>query len=282
VIGGAGAGTGQIRAANVASVTFGGSLRGGSGSNSGAIICGSDLGLVKIGRDLIGGNLSSTATANLDKSGYIEGGHVAGVVIGGSLIDGRDDSAAFQLRSSGAIRAGSDLGPIMVKGSLIGNETNSVLITAVGQESPGSAEDLAIAKISIGGRVERAQILAGYDTAATPTATNADASIGPVSVSGDWIASNLVAGAADGADNLFGTADDTPLAVSDSPDFIARIAKVTIKGFVIGTAASGDHFGFVAQQFGAFKAGVFAAQLTSGLDVIELSQTTGDVTLREL
>jgi hypothetical protein len=57
---------------------------------------------------------------------------------------------------------------------------------------------------------------------------------------------------------------------------------VKIVGDVIGTAAAGDHFGFVAQQIGAFKAGGFTAPLTSGLDVIELSPTTGDVTIHEV
>jgi hypothetical protein len=102
-----------------------------------------------------------------------------------------------------------------------------------------------------------------------------------VSVAGDWIASSLVAGIDDGADNLFGTADDA-LIPGGSPDFVASIAKITIKGLIIGTGTASDHFGFVAQRIGAFKAGGFTASLTSGLDVIELSPTTADVTLREV
>ena len=42
------------------------------------------------------------------------------------------------------------------------------------------------------GRLELAQILAGYDTSLTPA--NADAQIGPVTVGGDWIASSITAG----------------------------------------------------------------------------------------
>ncbi len=44
-----------------------------------------------------------------------------------------------------------------------------------------------------------------------------------------------------------------------------------------------DHFGFVAQQIGSFKALGFTAALTAGTDApLELALTTGDVTIREV
>jgi hypothetical protein len=65
---------------------------------------------------------------------------------------------------------------------------------------------------------------------------------------------------------------------------VAKIASITIGGTVTGTASSGDHFGFVAQQIGAFTAGGFTAPLTSATDApIDFSFGTGhDVTLREI
>jgi hypothetical protein len=36
---------------------------------------------------------------------------------------------------------------------------------------------------------------------------------------------------------------------------LASIASVVIKGTASGTESKGDHFGFVAEQIGAFKAG---------------------------
>jgi hypothetical protein len=43
-----------------------------------------------------------------------------------------------------------------------------------------------------------------------------------------------------------------------------------------------DHFCFVAQKVGSFKSLGLAAALTPATNVIELSLTTGDVTIREL
>jgi hypothetical protein len=108
-------------------------------------------------------------------------------------------------------------------------------------------------------------------------------------VGGDWVASTIAAGVVAGGDRLFGTGDDAAISgagTTDDPARRSRVASVKIGGLVYGTpAASGtDHFGFVAQQVGSFKAGHFGASLDAGPgnDVIELAPTTGDVTLREV
>ena len=66
----------------------------------------------------------------------------------------------------------------------------------------------------------------------------------------------------------------------------AKIASIVIKGVVAGSATSGDHFGFSAQQIGSFKSFGFTALLhappPATPDIIELSPTTGDVTIREV
>src|SRR5262249_20258637 len=117
------------------------------------------------------------------------------------------------------------------------------------------------------------------------TPLNADAQIGPVTVVGDWVASNLVAGVVEGDADGFGDADDARISgpgTTDNPNILSKIASVSIGGVVVGTAAPGDHFGFEAQQIGPFRVGGVLVPLTAGPDVVELSPTTGDVTIREL
>ena len=61
----------------------------------------------------------------------------------------------------------------------------------------------------------------------------------------------------------------------------SRIASITVRGVVTGTDTVGDHFGFSSVNIGRMKSLNFKAPLTPGVEVIELSQTTGDVTVRE-
>jgi hypothetical protein len=85
----------------------------------------------------------------------------------------------------------------------------------------------------------------------------------------------------------FGNADDASIGAGNSA-LIARIASIVIGGHLVGSpdsVSNTDHFGFVAQQIGSFKAGGFSAVLHSTalpLDVIELSFITNDVTIREI
>jgi hypothetical protein len=65
----------------------------------------------------------------------------------------------------------------------------------------------------------------------------------------------------------------------DIPSPLSRIASISIKGQVIGSTSRSDHFGFVAQQIGSFKASGFTAATDAP---IELSLATLDVTLREI
>ena len=112
---------------------------------------------------------------------------------------------------------------------------------------------------------------------------NADASIGAVSVGRNWIASNLVAGASAGTDGLFGT-DDDALISGDNP-IIAKIASIVIKGTATGTAGGTDHFGFVAEEIGAFKSGRAKLTLTRGASNDLGGQPvgfTGDLQVREV
>ena len=260
LIGGAGTASGFVRSnGDFTSVTIGGSVVGGAGQDSGQIGSGGDMGRLKIGRDLRGGSISGS-DPNLAGSGFIFADHIASVFIGGSIASGLDTSTAGALTDNGAITVRDDIGAIVVQRSLLGHATanglSPVTIVARGQETvlPTEINDAAIHSLSVGGRVEHARILAGYN--GSLEAVNGNASIGPVSVGRDWIASDLVAGGQDNAtaalDDPFGDADDR---LGPGSTLIARIASITIGGLVQGTPAAGDHFGFVSEQIGFFKAG---------------------------
>ena len=102
------------------------------------------------------------------------------------------------------------------------------------------------------GRVENSHILAGYD--ATGVVANGHARIGNVTVGADWIASDLVAGVDAGPNGFFGTDDDFAVGGGGfaSP---SRIASIIVRGQLLGTAAAGDQFGFVAEEIDRFKVG---------------------------
>jgi FG-GAP repeat len=135
-------------------------------------------------------------------------------------------------------------------------------ITAMGDGSSAeSAAKNVIGNLVIRGRVENSQILAGYNS--DGVLVNGHASIGTVKVHKDWIGSDLVAGVAAGGDGNFGTGDDLALG-GGAFTLASRIAKVIIKGEVLGTAGPGDHFGFVAEEIGRFVANGSALSVTAG------------------
>jgi hypothetical protein len=287
VQGGSGSYSGLIQSlGSLASVSIGGSLLGGSplgGSTSisGEISSSGDMGPVKIGHDLTGGSI--TGSDSLDRSGVIiAGGRIVSVIVGGSIISGTDSSIGNLTQPT--IRAGDDIGSLTVKGSVIGSVpvggSPPVVISARGQAisslAPGAKNDLAIKSITTGGRVEWAEIRAGYGTDLLPV--NADAQIGTVTVGGDWISSTLIAGVETGGpNNIFGNSDDRKITNTGQPGFkdtadqngngaISRIAAVVIKGRALGTAASTDSalFGIEAQQIGSIKVSGLAARLIAG------------------
>jgi hypothetical protein len=285
VRGGAGHESGVIVSnAGVTAVSIGGSLIGGTGSQSGGIDCGDALGSVRIGRNIEGGDAEGLLVVN--ESGFISARRLSSLFVAGSIIAG-SESAGGSLVDSGSVRVTDDIGPMIIKGSLIGNTTTSVLITARGQSTPGLTTDVAIKSLTVGGRAERADILAGYNTADIPAGVNADAQIGAVTI-GNWIASNLVAGVQDdddpARDDFFGEGDDQAIA-GGSPNIISRISRILITGTVLGTIGVADSFGFVAQHIGSFKIGATSFPLSTGIanDLTALLVgPIGDVSVREV
>lgn len=279
MVGGPGCGSGNILSlGTLAYVNIGGSLIGGSACHTGTIFSSGDMGAVKIAHDLIGGSLPASANLELCRSGAIESlaGRISSVYIGGSIISGIDANSSFALTENATIRAANDIGSLTVAGSIIGhgdtgNGASPVVISARGRLTPTATTDLAIGSITVGtvadgGRVEFANILAGYNTALT--GVNADAQIGAVLVRGDWAASNLVAGASNSGFPSFGDASDAKITGgTDTVGILSRIASITINGQVFGTPASvnfTDHYGFVAEQIGSLTIGTILTALVAG------------------
>jgi hypothetical protein len=206
------------------------------------------LGRRGIETQLPGGSLQSDITGALKTLRFADGMHDAVLLVSG-------DIGSVMIKSDvlgGAVRSDGKIGVVKISGDLAASVTNAAIITARGALAPASlANALAIGSVSIGGSVEHAQILAGYDRGGV--AMNADVGIGRVLIGRNWIASDLVAGTSAGSDGLFGTGDDAVIAGGNP--VIARIASVVIKGTAtaIGTEGGPDHFGFVAQEIDAFK-----------------------------
>jgi len=269
----------------LAAVTIGGSLRGGSGRNSGWIFSQGDMGAVKIGRDFVGGSVNA-GDPQLDRSGFIEteAGRIASVTIGGSVRTGIDNTtASFTLIRNASITAGNNIGAIVIEGSIAGSvgpggAITRVTFTARGQATPTATTDVAIGKLTIAERAERLSVLAGYASDLSPL--NGNAQIGPISIGGDFVASHLIAGVrpVSGVGDVFG--DSTDFIIGNLPNSIARIASIVIGGIVIGTSTSGDRFGIESHTIGSLKINGFVVPIVSPVSLCPL--TGGDVTVREV
>lgn len=280
--GGSGISSGTVMGyiGDLGSVTIGGSIFGGSQTGSGSIELGEgNIGKVKIGGDLRGGSITGGDVSTVG-SAHIYADRIGSVVIGGSVIAGSDDGTGG-MGMNASITANLDIGSITVRGDVIGSsgaggDLVRPVFSARGQASPGATSDLAIGKITIGGNVERAQILAGYSHL---TPVNGNAQIGSVIVRGDWIASNLVAGVQDGGAPGFGDTGDTIIAGGTG---IAKIASIQIDGAIVGTPFAGDRFGFVSGSIDRFKAGVKLIAIPAAPGFISLSPLTHDVNVRQI
>lgn len=269
------------------SLTILGDLRGGSGVSTGIIQAEDNIGTIKIGGSIVAGDGKFRAAIYGQKS-------IGAVTIGGD-IDGRfgsnqeagilasDNIASVKVGGGmllASLQAGDQLGAVSVKGNLF-----SAIIVARGQVIQGATTDLAIKSLTVGGSVMFSKVIAGFDIF-TSAVTNGDAQIGAVTVAGDWLASDLAAGVIAGAGGDFGDGNDT--VAPGSAGIISRIASVTIKGGVFGShsgISNFDHFGFVAQEVGAFSVGGQKLKLTAKVTdaAVNFSAVTlNDVTLVEL
>ena len=217
-------------AGNIGMIKIKGDLAGNVGTDSGQVISESNLAGISIG-----GNLTHGSGAG---SGFVSSIGTMGSVTIGANVEG------------GSIRAGDAIGAINIKGSIQGTASNPVVISARGQADQ-TKTDLAIKSLTVGFNVKFGFILGGYDL--QTNAENPDAQIGAVKIGGSWDESSIVAGAQDSSHNGFGNGDDAMIGGADNIDIVSKIASIVIKGSVLGSNASGDHFGFVAQQIGSFR-----------------------------
>ncbi len=260
VSGGSGEQSGSVNARNVTTFTIGGSLIGGSGDSSGSIDIFSATTL-SIGGNIQGGSASGAAT--LTYSGSVKANRIQNLLVGGSVIAGVDNTTGV-FKRNGAIYVYSDIGSATIKGSLRGNSTHNVTISAFGSVSPTATADVAIGNLTVNRRVEYTEILAGL----SPTGKfNADAQIGTITIDGDWYASSISAGVGAGLDSRYGTSDDVKYTAADVKDVAtvsSKIGNLTIKGRAFGTTALGDNFGVVAENFGIININGNNIPLTAG------------------
>lgn len=283
--------SGEI-AGDFGTVAISGSVVGGSGANSASILGDGALKSLTVAA-LQGGSGVGSASVQTGRGLFSAGNAGAIRILGG-----------FQQAPTGIPGAGSamlDIGGNLASLSIGGEATNATVhvgdalgvlsfgadvtnltVTARGQLVPGTTTDAAIGRIAVKGDVSGSSFLAGYD--ATGAAVNPDAQIGAVTVAGAWTASNVVAGIAAGADAGFGNEQDERAPGFDNTAIVSRIASILIGGAVSGTAADGDHFGFVAQAIGKSKANGVSVALSATVagEIAEFDAVNHDVSLREI
>jgi len=117
------------------------------------------------------------------------------------------------------------------------------------------------------GDVMNADIIAGQeaDHLGDTSYQSHDASIGTVTISGDFVASNIVAGIQNvtSGDTAFGNANDSIIAAGGS--VIPSIASVIIGGQALGDFNNADQFGIAAEAIGSIKVGGSAIPLPSAM-----------------
>ncbi len=245
------------------------------------------------------GNLETAGTTPAAR--ITASGDITALKIGGSMIS--------QTGSSLLVIADGKLGAVTIGRSMDGNGGFVRLIgfTTVGKVSVGgdmesagiiaggkarpanAAAALAIASVTVKGNVTDSLIAAGLGAG---DHGNPDAQIGAITVGGDWSRSFVTAGIDIVNDFTIGDANDAVVVptgpFTDNPAIVSKIASITIKGHIYGTAAAGDTFGFVAQSIGKFVRGTTAYTLRPNpvpnalpLDVFNVA-ITGDVFVREV
>jgi hypothetical protein len=276
---------GAGQSAGLKKMTVGGAMLGSSfavGENFGALRVRGDMTNTSFS---VGSDFQKvTVDQEVTNTTFVVGGALQTAIFKGGLKDAsfKSSEAVGTVIVAGnvettSLRAGISLGNLVVGGSLIDST-----VSAPGTLLPkNTSKAQAFGIIGVQGDVVRSQILAGYDQDGMPV--NGDAGLGKIVIKGNLEASSIVAGATAGADGFFGNADDA--LIPGGNEIVARIASITIKGAVLGSAAAADHFGIVAEELGNLKIAGEPQPLTEGprndLDGIALG-TTDDVRAREV
>jgi hypothetical protein len=261
---GAGADSGEISGGGkIGSVFVGGSVKGGTYDHSGRIFANGEITTLTIGHDLVGGS-ALLNLIDIHQAGFVGAKRIGTMTVGGSVI-ATPKNNNFVFDSIGSIRVTDDIGSLTIKGNLVGDVTNPVVISAGGAGS----NDRAIGTLTILGRVEHANIRGGFDPSGI--AVDADARIGTVTVAGDWVASYLQCGLKPAGFNG-----------KDDPTLHSKITSIAFGGQVLGNVGGGGTYFFQSNSIGAFRAGGVTYAMTAGIfnDLFQVG-STGDVWLEE-
>jgi hypothetical protein len=276
ITGGGGPNSGGVSAGgNLGTLFVGGTVTGGLADNTGEIFAGDNLTSAVINGNLAGNTLINSATAVVG-SGYIQAGHIGTLNIKGSVSSGANSGG--ELANSGAIRSAADILSLTIGGAVTGTAKNPVLITAAQGlgTTATSKTDLAIKSVTIDGAATYLDVLAGYsptvstntDPAGAPLGTPVDGSaqIGIVTFGSTLSASNVAAGAMQGASGQFGNADNTAI-TPVATNVLSSIASIVVTGQATGDSTAGDSYGFEARQLLSIEVNglpVSTANLTVG------------------
>ncbi len=302
IVGGDGTYSGVLSAEGYLSVRIAGNVVGGGTSRSGAVYSSDDVGGISIAGSLLGGTADATgrvvvegALRTLTIKGDIRGGtdesfqngltranpfdtfapgSISAQSLGTVTIGGSITAAKTPGLDTAVIVSSTTIGQLKIKGDITGSADSAVVIVA-GSTPDDARKSTTIGKVDIGGTASHFNLLAGFSS--LENLTSGAAEIGKVSIKGDLLESNIVAGVAPGDDGFWGTADDAVGAQTTS----SRIASVIIKGQAAGTAEAGDQFGIVAQAIGKVQVGT--VKLTIPKSVTDPVTTIGwseDVTIR--
>lgn len=224
VRGGTGLFSGFITAsAKITSVTIGGSLIGGDGTNaaSGEILGSENIGLVKIAGDLVGGNNASN-TGVIRANGTINHVQIGGSVQGGSA------------SQTGVIAAGENLNLLQIGGDLTGASIGS---GAASLDQSGYVESSGgrIAKIVIGG-----SIISGTDDSSSGALTKNASIRSPDDIGSILVKGNLIGNStSNGLSPVVISARGQAMPVVGTPN--VAISKITVKGSVERANIFGDY-----------------------------------------
>ncbi|MEO8350826.1 MAG: integrin alpha [Chthoniobacteraceae bacterium] len=126
-----------------------------------------------------------------------------------------------------------------------GDVTDSLVAGPGAAEGVSQQNSTVFSRVEVGGNFVRSQLVAGYDGAASPV--NGSASLGKITIKGDFSESSIAAGVDAGPDGFFGTGDDA--LIDAEAALIGQIASITIKGRITGSPANPDDgFGIVAEE----------------------------------
>lgn len=273
------------------SISVGGNITGGTGNFSAEISLSDALKNLTVVGNFTGG---SSGALSLTNSGYVQALTLGTVKIGGVLTSGTPGAGIQD--SCGAIRADQTIGTVSI-GAIAGNAGASAIISAAGVANltAKSKTDVAIGKISVTGDCTYADFLAGYSADTTPsnvlgTGVSADAQIGTVTIGGNLIGTNIVAGVSTANLGTSASALLSGAGVTNLPAIVSKISSIIVKGTVAPTAPGSDAFGIAAQYVAAASVGGVKVALLAGAENdtfaashdLQLPAATGDVFLYEV